>query len=483
MVRAVVIATLSLAFGCGSEPVTSPDECPAGTRVEDDGTCRGPSCGTGTKKVGDRCEPLCAAGSTLDEDGETCVATLVCGPGTHLDGSACVPDPDIACGPGTHLEENACVVNDGTFTCGDGTHGEGDACVPDPPAVITCGAGTHLVTELCELDDELGFSCGEGTVADGSACVSDAIQCGTDTVETNGECLPGYAEVTCGSDTDREGDACLPELACGPGTVADGTTCVVDTSSPLAGQYEVRIAQSVQAMPFPVQVFLLAKDPDGTDIDGLDVSLRLDRTSAGSIVSALALGPTGARTSFRPCSAATTGCLGPARVDMLVDGQVVASASFDLVTPTGVGDPGPCLVGGNVLYMNGAGDFVFPGEDSIVDGVFSTLPFFNGGRVSMTVNTRYPNEEGDFWNVELEPIEGEELLVGVYEGAERFASATAPSLDVSGDGRGCNQSFGTFEILELDADDTGVNRLTATWLQSCESEGEPPMAGCIHYEE
>lgn len=67
--------------------------------------------------------------------------------------------------------------------------------------------------------------------------------------------------------------------------------------------------------------------------------------------------------------------------------------------------------------------------------------------------------------------DGAPLVPGVYEDAERaaFASPGHPGLSVSGEGRGCNQATGRFEIIEIGIDDGGdLTTFAARWEHHCE---------------
>jgi hypothetical protein len=87
----------------------------------------------------------------------------------------------------------------------------------------------------------------------------------------------------------------------------------------------------------------------------------------------------------------------------------------------------------------------------------------------------------DYWTVGIRPKTGETLRVGTYTGAQRFADADHPALDVSSTGRGCNQSAGSFVIKEIVVDEAGaVTALSATFEQRCEA-GVPALRGTIRY--
>src|SRR5262249_42878490 len=70
-----------------------------------------------------------------------------------------------------------------------------------------------------------------------------------------------------------------------------------------------------------------------------------------------------------------------------------------------------------------------------------------------------------------------------YENATRFPfnSPTKPGLSVDGDGAGCNELTGRFEILELVTDSSDdVQRFAADFEQHCEG-GEPALFGVVRY--
>lgn len=101
---------------------------------------------------------------------------------------------------------------------------------------------------------------------------------------------------------------------------------------------------------------------------------------------------------------------------------------------------------------------------------------------SIDVNVRgIPNppprtSETNF-GVRLAAINGQNLTVGSYPNARRFATATNPGLDISGDGRGNNQVFGNFTILDLVKDANGrVVRLSV----DLEVHGESPDNPATH---
>jgi hypothetical protein len=57
----------------------------------------------------------------------------------------------------------------------------------------------------------------------------------------------------------------------------------------------------------------------------------------------------------------------------------------------------------------------------------------------------------DFWHVDFAAPDEAELTAGSYPGATRwpFQAAGVPGLSVSGEGRGCNQLVGSFEVRDV----------------------------------
>jgi hypothetical protein len=71
---------------------------------------------------------------------------------------------------------------------------------------------------------------------------------------------------------------------------------------------------------------------------------------------------------------------------------------------------------------------------------------------------------------------------GTYNGATRypFQAPTAPGLDLSGNGRGCNTSTGSFVIQNLMfGPGNNVAKLDATYEQHCAGE-TPALRGEVH---
>jgi hypothetical protein len=91
-------------------------------------------------------------------------------------------------------------------------------------------------------------------------------------------------------------------------------------------------------------------------------------------------------------------------------------------------------------------------------------------------------QDSERWNIEVAPPRGQTLHTGTYSVATRAVSrgGNAAGLDVYGDGRGCNMSFGSFTIIQLVANRAGViSAVDVSFTQHCESATSPALTGRI----
>lgn len=132
-------------------------------------------------------------------------------------------------------------------------------------------------------------------------------------------------------------------------------------------------------------------------------------------------------------------------------------------------------------FRSAAGDYIGAGQTVTVSdttGTFGALPANTGGVIT------FGYSETNFiswWNLSLAGANGVPLTVGVYADARRAAFAGANNgLDFYGSGRGCNQVFGRFKVLELQTDPGGaINKIAVDFEQHCESADAPPLFGSL----
>jgi hypothetical protein len=86
------------------------------------------------------------------------------------------------------------------------------------------------------------------------------------------------------------------------------------------------------------------------------------------------------------------------------------------------------------------------------------------------------------WYVIVQPPTGQSLHVGSYSDTASLATSTQARLDSFGDGRGCNNTIGAFDISAFQTDGGGaVTAFAATFTQHCESVASPPQLGTINF--
>ena len=131
-----------------------------------------------------------------------------------------------------------------------------------------------------------------------------------------------------------------------------------------------------------------------------------------------------------------------------------------------------------IHFSSEPGDYIGQGIEQTLttdDGVFTASRSDNVVTVSFDGST--------WWNLRFAAPEGQQLQPGPYEEATRypFQSPTEPGLDVSGDGRGCNELTGRFDVLEAVYTVSGeIERFAADFEQHCEGD-EAALFGSVRY--
>ncbi|MFJ9543380.1 hypothetical protein ACIRPX_39960 [Streptomyces sp. NPDC101225] len=131
-------------------------------------------------------------------------------------------------------------------------------------------------------------------------------------------------------------------------------------------------------------------------------------------------------------------------------------------------------------YTSEAGDYIGQGGSAVYTPSTATVSV---GGDAQYVRFRVSTDD-EWWDVDLAAPSGEQLHPGVYRDAERaaFRTGRSPGLDVSGDGRGCNEVYGQFSVNQIETDASGaITVLDATYTQHCESAGAPALKGVLKY--
>lgn len=129
------------------------------------------------------------------------------------------------------------------------------------------------------------------------------------------------------------------------------------------------------------------------------------------------------------------------------------------------------------------GDFVGQGQQYTFSGSDATFEAFQsfGTQAWFRVFPR----EGGFWVLQFGAPIGQRLVPGTYAGALRSNtfSPESPMLDIGGNGRGCNQSFGSFVVNDARFDGLhgDVIGFDASFEFHCERMDAPALRGHLHY--
>lgn len=133
-----------------------------------------------------------------------------------------------------------------------------------------------------------------------------------------------------------------------------------------------------------------------------------------------------------------------------------------------------------LVLKSDPGDFVGQGKKYLYTDTNSVFRFskYHPNGIILNVTTA-----DDWWILTLLAPNNAILQPGSYNGAMRgaFKDADKPGLDFSGNGRGCNQLTGRFDIFEISYDSQGVvNGINVSFEQHCEG-ATPALRGQLSY--
>jgi len=168
---------------------------------------------------------------------------------------------------------------------------------------------------------------------------------------------------------------------------------------------------------------------------------------------------------------------------------VFASLVLGLLTSVGVASaanpPAPQTL---FEFVSAPGDYIGGGQTVVLTPAqvtFNVQAAPGGSVVSFQMTNFSGSGPFIFWYLDLAAPNGVPLAVGLYPNATRypFQAPDSPGLSVVGNGAGCNQDFGQFEVLEIayDLNSGTLSKFAANFTQSCESPTAPPLVGAIRY--
>ena len=161
-------------------------------------------------------------------------------------------------------------------------------------------------------------------------------------------------------------------------------------------------------------------------------------------------------------------------------GRAPADASSSGV---GLGDTGPCLAGGNLLYFEGpnftttqsllVSDATWMATDVAYEEDVAVAAVQGEGATATVYTVRFSSEGL-----------GTPLAVGLYANAGLAPGVVAgkPGMGVSGGDTDCSPLEGSFRLDTMAWNsDGGVGAITAAFEAVCAGETANPIRGCVHY--
>ncbi len=142
-------------------------------------------------------------------------------------------------------------------------------------------------------------------------------------------------------------------------------------------------------------------------------------------------------------------------------------------------------------FVSATGDYIGGGQTVTLTSQqvqFNTQSKSGANAVIFDMNNFPPakSETGPniVWTAAFSAPRGAPLSAGTYTNALRYPfQGLNAGLSVYGNGRGCNQNFGQFQILQITYDPTtgALVNFAADFVQMCESEAASPLTGSIRY--
>ena len=136
----------------------------------------------------------------------------------------------------------------------------------------------------------------------------------------------------------------------------------------------------------------------------------------------------------------------------------------------------PTSFTGTLQIFGSADDFISAGQDVSLDPADSEFTVIADvpGKLSITIET-----SDTWWSIDVATPDGEPFVERNYSNAERMSHGGSPEIDIGGDGRGCNETLGGFEVTDVAYDDTGeLLHFAASFEQYCD-DGTTPMRGRV----
>lgn len=131
-------------------------------------------------------------------------------------------------------------------------------------------------------------------------------------------------------------------------------------------------------------------------------------------------------------------------------------------------------------YTSEPGDYIGAGQSKVYTSAEASIGV-TGTAQSLVMSV---NSGVDRWRIDLAAPRGQSFQPGRYYFAERssFRTGRSPGVDIDGNGRGCNRTWGSVYIQQIEFNADGqIVALEATAQQRCERENAPLLTGVLRY--
>lgn len=170
----------------------------------------------------------------------------------------------------------------------------------------------------------------------------------------------------------------------------------------------------------------------------------------------------------------------PAR--LILAAALAVTGSLTIATHTVLAFPAST----SLTLVSSPGDYIGQGLTEGFDAPGATFTPGGYAQVGATAGSLWIDvtTSTENWEVMFMPPAGQQLQPGTYTNALRAPfNGSSPGLSVTGDGRGCNNDYGSFTIYQLAfASNGSLTQLDADFVQTCESTTAPALQGTVRYQ-
>jgi hypothetical protein len=135
-----------------------------------------------------------------------------------------------------------------------------------------------------------------------------------------------------------------------------------------------------------------------------------------------------------------------------------------------------------LAFNSELGDYIGSGQNKVYTTIDGNIMSYSNLSNPNYVDIHFQGET--WWDLNIAAPNGEAITTKKYTDATRypFQSPTKPGLSFTGNGNGCNESYGEFEVLEISYSNTGeLSSLAVNFTQHCEQLTAPALRGIVRF--